>query len=31
LLEQLAHDADLATRGAADAAARALTGLAERN
>ncbi len=31
VLEQLAHDADLATRGAADAAARALTGLAERN
>ena len=31
VLEQLAHDADLATRGAADAAARALAGLAEGN
>ena len=31
VLEQLAHDADLATRGAADAAARALAGLAGRN
>jgi len=31
VLEQLAHDADLATRAAADAAARALAGLAERS
>jgi adenosylhomocysteine nucleosidase len=31
VLEQLAHDADLATRAAADAAARALDGLAERS